>query len=346
MDTSQKENIIDRYLAAVSDSLPVRQRKDTITEIRSLIQDALEDRSKAQGKEPDEEMMVSVLKEFGPPEKIVAPYLPEKYLIGPQLFPGFILVLRIALPIIAVLSLVGFWVGMSVSTPTSGVEILTQVLKSLGNALSAVVTAFGNIVLIFAILQWAVPEFKVPAKVRQWDPRSLKAVSKPDKVKRAELITETFFILLALIIFNFYLDRIGIYHNLNGQWFFTPILTDTFISYIPLLDVLWVSTIVLNIILLRMGAWQAGTRIFAIFNHALNIGIAAALITRIPYLYTLQGALGQLGGEGMLQSFLNQVLILVFAISIISSTVKIIQMLLRLVRSRVPTIDDLTQGHH
>jgi len=151
MDTSTKETIIDRYLAAVSDSLPVRHRKDTVTEIRSLIQDALDDRSKAEGKEPDEEMMAAVLKEFGPPEKIVAPYLPEKYLIGPQLFPTFMLVLRIALPIIVVLSLIGYWIGANISLPINGVDLLADVLKSLGNALTTVVAAFGNIVLIFAI---------------------------------------------------------------------------------------------------------------------------------------------------------------------------------------------------
>src|SRR5512139_3498301 len=105
------DTIIDRYLSAVSESLPAKQRKETVTEIRSLIQDALDDRSKAEGREPDDEMMAAVLKQFGPPEKIVAPYLPEKYLIGPRLFPTFMLVLRIVLPIIAVLVLVASWLG-------------------------------------------------------------------------------------------------------------------------------------------------------------------------------------------------------------------------------------------
>ena len=44
------DTLIDRYLAAVSENLPAKQRKDTVTEIRSLIQDALDDRSKAEGR--------------------------------------------------------------------------------------------------------------------------------------------------------------------------------------------------------------------------------------------------------------------------------------------------------
>jgi hypothetical protein len=325
------DTLIDRYLAAVSDNLPAKLRKDTVTEIRSLIQDALDDRSKTEERAPDDEMVAGVLKQFGSPEKIVAPYLPEKYLIGPHLFPTFILVLQIALPIIAALALVGFWVGYNLPAPISGVELITNLVKSVGNALSAVVQAFGNIVFIFAILQWVLPEFK--PRTKEWDPHSLKAISYPDKVKRGELITEIFFSLVGLIIFNIYLDRVGIYNNLNGQWSFIPILTSAFNNYIPWLDLFWVLTILLDVILLRKGSWEAGTRLFSILMSVFSIAIAESFMTHIQYLYTLEGALGQLGGEGILRSLLNQILIVVFVIVIIANAVRIGQMIFRLFKS-------------
>ncbi|MFZ0531958.1 MAG: hypothetical protein WAM09_02170 [Anaerolineales bacterium] len=325
------DTIIDRYLAAVSEILPTKLRKDTVTEIRSLIQDALDERSKTEGRAPDDEMMVAVLKQFGPPESIVAPYLPERYLIGPSMFPTFILVLRIALPIIAVLSLVGFWIGYNQAVSITGVELMTNLVKSLGNALSAVVQSFGNIVLIFAILQWVLPEFKTKAK--EWDPRNLKAISQPDKIKRGELIVEIVFSLVGLIIFTFYLDRVGIYNNINGLWTFTPILTTAFNAYIPWLDLFWVLTILLDALVLRKGSWNIGSRLFSILMSAFSIAIAASFMTHIQYLYTLKGAMGQLGAEGILQSLVNQILIVVFAIVIITSVVKIGQMSFRLFKS-------------
>jgi hypothetical protein len=325
------DTIIDRYLAAVSEILPTKLRKDTVTEIRSLIQDALDDRSKTEGRAPDDEMMVAVLKQFGPPESIVAPYLPERYLIGPSMFPTFILVLRIALPIIAVLSLVGFWIGYNQAVSITGVELMTNLVKSLGNALSAVVQSFGNIVLIFAILQWVLPEFKTKAK--EWDPRNLKAISQPDKIKRGELIVEIVFSLVGLIIFTFYLDRVGIYNNINGLWTFTPILTSAFNAYIPWLDLFWVLTILLDALVLRKGSWNIGSRLFSILMSAFSIAIAASFMTHIQYLYTLKGAMGQLGAEGILQSLVNQILIVAFAIVIITSAVKIGQMTFRLFKS-------------
>ena len=335
MDALNKDTLIDRYLAAVSDLLPARLRKDTVTEIHSLIQDALDDRSKAEGREPDDKMMEAVLKEFGSPEKIVAPYLPEKYLIGPRLFPTFILVLQIVLPIIAVLVLVASWLGSIPVTSMTAIEFVTELAKSLGNSLSAVVQAFGNIVVIFAILQWAVPEFRTLAKEKEWDPHSLKAINKPDMIKRGELITEIVFTFIALIIFNFYFDKIGIYNNLNGQWTFTPVLTDAFIPYIPWLSVLWVLTIIMDILVLRKGAWQMGTRLFSILVSALNIAIATSLMRNISLLYTLEGAMGWWGSIGILKSLLNQFLILALAITIIVSAVKIVQMILKIVRSKL-----------
>jgi hypothetical protein len=327
------DTLIDRYLAAVSEILPAKLRKDTVTEIQSLIQDALDDRSKAEGRPPDNEMMVEVLKQFGSPESIVAPYLPKKYLIGPQLFPTFILVTSIVLPIIAVLSLIGFWLVHFQPGPISGVALLTDITKSIGNALSSVITGFANIVIIFAILQWVIPDFKL--KTKEWDPRSLKAIRQPDKIKRGELVTEIFFTLVGLIVFTFYLDKIGIYNNVNGQWSFTPILTSAFNAYIPWLDMLWILTIVMDTILLRRGFWEMGTRLFAIGLNALSIGISASILTNLQYLYTIKGALGELGAEGIVHSILNQALILAFSIGIIASAVKIIKMILRIVRVRI-----------
>jgi hypothetical protein len=214
-------------------------------------------------------------------------------------------------------------------------ELLTQLFKALGNGLSAVVQAFGNIVLIFAILQWALPEFRERSK--EWDPYSLKTVSKPDKINRGELVIEIAFTLLGLIIFNFYFDRVGIYNNLNGQWSFTPILTTAFQTYLPWLDLLWVVTILLDILLLRMNTWNTVTRLISILVSGFNIAIAASLLTHVQYLYTIEGAFGQLGGEGILQSLLNQVLIFVFAIVIITSVVKIVQMIIRIVKSNIPS---------
>jgi hypothetical protein len=335
------DTLIDRYLSAVSDLLPAKLRKDTVTEISTLIQDALDDRSKSEGRPVDDQMMVEVLKQFGPPEKIVAPYLPEKYLIGPRLFPIFMLVLRIALPIIAVLAVIGFFVGHNQIPSATWEELISSISTGIGTVFTALITAFGNIVIIFAILQWLLPEFRLPAKEREWNPHSLKAISQPDRVKRGELIVEIVFTLIALIIFNFYLDKVGIYNLVDGKWVMTPVLTSAFNAYIPWFDLLWVLTIIMDVILLNRGAWQIGSRLFSIMLSAFNIALAVSLMSNIANLYTLEGVFDQVGLASTMQSLLNVGLIFVFGIVIIASAVKIIQQLIRLV-IRKPIVVDIS----
>ena len=63
-------NLIDRYVNAVADRLPEKMREDLSKEIRSLIEDTLDDRAAQTGKSPNDETLVTeVLKSFGSPRK-------------------------------------------------------------------------------------------------------------------------------------------------------------------------------------------------------------------------------------------------------------------------------------
>ena len=68
-------NTIDRYISEVGRYLPRKSRADIQVEIRSSIEDMLEDQSKKLGKPVDEQMTADVLKEFGHPKKVAASYL-------------------------------------------------------------------------------------------------------------------------------------------------------------------------------------------------------------------------------------------------------------------------------
>src|SRR5450756_2942242 len=101
---------VDRYISAIGDRLPAKQRKDIETELRSLILDALEGRT---GKATDfsEEDELAVLREFGRPEVVAQRYAPSpRYLIGPRLYPIYLIVLRI----LVIVSFFGASIGLIV----------------------------------------------------------------------------------------------------------------------------------------------------------------------------------------------------------------------------------------
>ena len=269
------DNLIDRYIAEVGKNLPGTMRSDIEAELRSTIQDNLDDRSKSAGRSVDEDMIVTVLKEFGSPEKVAASYLPEKYLIGPRLYPLFTLVLRIVVAVLVVLALVRLGVDVGRSGATA--EIITNsVLKNLGQMATTLLQALGNVVLVFAILQWVMPDLKL--KQKDWDPRSLKSIPDTERVDPAGQIGRIGIILAGLLVFNFYPQILGMANYVNGQWTFFPLLTPVFFGFLPWLNLVWLLNILLSVILLRQRTWQLSTRWLQIGVTLINIVILAMML--------------------------------------------------------------------
>ena len=110
-------NLIDRYIVEVGKHLPRKNRADIEAEIRSTLEDMLDER--AQGSGPaDEATVLALLKEYGSPREVAATYKTHQYLIGPRLFPIFETVIRIVLAVVAGASLI----GLAVSVVKTGLE--------------------------------------------------------------------------------------------------------------------------------------------------------------------------------------------------------------------------------
>ena len=109
-------NLIDTYVSEIGRHLPKKTRADIEAEIRSILQDMLDERCQKTGKPVDEEMTLDVLKIYGTPEIVASTYVGERYLIGPRLYPVFITVLRIALMVIGILAAMGLGVAVYQTT--------------------------------------------------------------------------------------------------------------------------------------------------------------------------------------------------------------------------------------
>ena len=62
-------NLIDRYIAEVGKHLPRKNRADIEAEIRSTLEDMLEERKQAHGA-VDDAMVIDLLREYGAPRKV------------------------------------------------------------------------------------------------------------------------------------------------------------------------------------------------------------------------------------------------------------------------------------
>ena len=327
--------LIDRYIAEVGRHLPRKQRADIEAEIRSTLEDMLEERKQAEGAVSEAEV-IELLKEYGAPRDVADSYVGPRYLIGPRIYPTFELVTRIVLIVLFGIALAGLGLGLAQSSLT-GAEFMKTIADSALGLFGGLVTAFGNIVLAFAILERVLPakEFEEEA---EWNPAELAREPDPDRVKFGEQIFEMFFLVVFLVIFNLYPGLIGIgFFNENDWVFISPILTQAFFSYLPWLNILILLQLGFNIILLRRGWWNTGLRIANIILEVAGIALAVAML-RGPDLASLTPA--QLAGTpledsaGLFISLANWIPILVLTIVIIVSSIEVAQMVYKIMKSR------------
>lgn len=268
-------NLIDRYIQHVGKHLPEKSREDLKREIRSLVEDSLEDRSRELGRPIDEAMTVEVLKEFGRPEKMAASYTPERYLISPRIYPIFWLVVRIVMTVLFAIMLVKLFIGL-MQVDANFVQLIIQTVTGFA---SGAISALGNIVIVFAIIQYFAPDLsKELDKDDDWDPLKMEKIEDEDQVSRVEQAFGITFSVIGLALFNFFPELLGFSFSSNGEWVSLPALSEAFFTYLPWINLLWGAEIILSLYLLIQGQWQTATRLVSIVIKLMSIGLAGFML--------------------------------------------------------------------
>lgn len=325
--------LIERYAHEVGKHLPARQRPDIEAEIHSMIQDMLDERSEKAGRPVDEEMINAALKELGNPEKLAASYLPTRYLIGPKLYPTFILVLRIVFVVLATLAVVGLGlrIGAGDLTPQAVIETIIQ---SLGGYINAAFIAFGNIVFIFAILERTLPPSEFEEGRDEWTPAELTQEPDPDHVSTWEPILTIVFTAAGLVVLNFYPQLIGIHFPQDSGWISIPILSAAFFRVLPLINISGALTILVHGLLLRQGRWHSTTRWLSLAQQILGLVITFILLAGPSIIGITPGSLagGPIPAEvaGLLVRILNPIAKVALGLAVLGGTVESIKTLIRI----------------
>ena len=260
-------NLIDKYVAQVGRHLPLlKGREDIEKELKSTLEDMLEDRAEQSGRPRDEALEIELLKEYGSPQNVASTYNPHPFLIGPRLFPSFLMVLKIVITVVVTILLILTGIRAATIYPMMGADFVSVVGKGLGNALSVAITVFGNVTLVFAILERVLPEKEIGdfSNEKDWDPASLAKEPDPDSVKRVDLIAEIVFTFIGLAILN------GI--------FYIPIFSAEFSRFIPWINAIFLAEIMLDVYLLSTANWTHSTRIVKILIEAAGLAITVILL--------------------------------------------------------------------
>ncbi len=212
-------DLVERYLHAVKLVLP---SEDILAELREDITSQLEEREGELGRALNQDEIAEILKRRGHPSLVAGRYAPARYLIGPLLYPIYVVILKlvalwVVIPGFALASLIVY------ATQGESARAMFAVLMKIPVALFG---AFSAITLVFVALEkcW-LPGMR--AAWSEWDPRKLPDVPPrppkdrlPRSVSIGDLVSGVFWAGLCLYgaAHGFSVDVFGVHCSLPPIW--------------------------------------------------------------------------------------------------------------------------------
>jgi hypothetical protein len=208
-----------------------------------------------------------------------------------------------------------------------------------GGLISGLIAAFGNVVLVFAILERTQAVDKFEKEFKEWDPKELKSEPDPDQIDLPDHIATIIFTFLGLVILNLYPDLLAIRYLNDGTWVSVPVLTEAFFRFLPWINILSLLQIVFHGFMLGQRIWTPAMRILGILIDIAGM-ILAVVILGTPGVFNLTSevwsAIGNAEAAESLSRLFAFLPTLIIAIVVIVTTVNVIKSLLRFFHNKSP----------
>ncbi|PDZ65223.1 hypothetical protein CON30_17315 [Bacillus cereus] len=282
-------NLIDIYVEEVAKRLPEKNREDIILELRSTIEDMLPD----DYSENDEKR---VLEKLGSPVSLANGYLDRPmHLIGPRYFDVYTTLLKMIIPIAAVIALIAMvaenFVGYNGEQAVLNV-ILNLIGKGIGEIIEVGLHVFFWLTLVFAILERTDKDKgtqPLTTSLKKWTPDDLKNTSyvpKKKAISKFEVFGGLMWTAIWATLYFYANHLVGVYHGTeNGLKFVTPTFNqDVLLQYWPIVVIMIVFEIAISLYKFVQGQW---TKKLAIGNAFLQIvgTIVFIVIVVNPHLF-------------------------------------------------------------
>lgn len=186
MAISNPQDLIARYLQAVSFWLPRAQRQDIAAELAADIQSQMDDREAALDRPITVPEVEELLRRRGAPILVANGYLPQRSLIGPLLMPIYLLILRILALVCLIPSVVIGLANLLLSHSFWAIHSPSQQFQNFGAFWNAMIslafTSIATTTLAFAVLEQVNQRTNF---LTRWEPHRLPAVRNPHHVPRS-----------------------------------------------------------------------------------------------------------------------------------------------------------------
>jgi hypothetical protein len=268
-------SLIDRYIAEVGRHLPDKDRADIEAEIRSMLEDTIDERNHRPGQPVDDRLIGDVLEQLGDPRLLASRYAPPKrYLIGPGWYDVYINTLQrilfIALPIFVAVTFV-------LTLTRDPLDFINAAGEAVGGAFEVGLQIWFWTTIVFVAMERseAVPDKSLRPDTQPWTVAQLPEQSQKRQISLGEAIMNIamtvfviFWIVLPALLNRFQGD--------NGTVsFFHP---DLWNFWLPALLVLMALNLVHEIFQLKIGYWTPALTATNVILGLITIVYVAALV--------------------------------------------------------------------
>lgn len=268
-------SLIDRYIAEVGRHLPEKNRADIEAEIRSTLEDMIEERGHP-AKSTDDKIIAETLEQMGDPRLLASRYAPPKrFLIGPDWYEVYVKALQrvlvTALPVVAIV--------MFVLTLTEApLDFIDAVGEAVGSAFSVGVQILFWMTIVFVFLERSDEKpYESPRQNnRAWTVAQLPKLPKTRQISIAETVMNIASILFVLIwialpytLARFRGDPISVpflHPNLWNVW-------------LPIFFVIMTLTLAHEAFKLKIGNWTPALTVTNVILGIISIAYTTALVT-------------------------------------------------------------------
>ena len=153
MAANTSNNLLDRYVYAVSRYLSPYRQGDLLNELAANLHSEMEDKAAEIGRPLTEDEQSDVLRRHGPPLLVAARYQPQRSLIGPELFPFYAFTVTRLLPLVIGINLLAQAVSIIFAPEQTPIAQRFHFGAMLGGLFYAVLMFLAIVTAAFALIE-------------------------------------------------------------------------------------------------------------------------------------------------------------------------------------------------
>jgi hypothetical protein len=179
--------LVERYLQAVRFWLPKKQQSDIIAELGEDLHTQVEERETELGRPLNGAEIEDLLRRRGSPMRVANGYLPQRSLIGPVLFPAYLLVLKIV-TLLDFIALAVAVIAVTISLGQGnmpGTGWIPPLIALVKHDWMGWLYGIAIVTLVFAVIERTRATEKM---FQNWDPRKLPPLRPANAIPRANSI--------------------------------------------------------------------------------------------------------------------------------------------------------------